>query len=179
MQFRNYKLKLSMLALLIGLGVGIYMLSAVIAGSWIGMYKPSIISFVIVHFLGYLFFILSPVELLFMYFVGIGTNIPLLIFLALVTAIAAQSIDYLIGYFVSDKILISLIGEKRYKKTKRKIDKYNELIIFLFNLSPLSSPIAVLIAGMLGYKLKKVLAYSFMGLLLKYCAIALILVKIM
>ena len=98
----------------------------------------------------------------------------MLIFLAIITAMSAQLIDYTIGYFISHRFIVDVLGEKKYEKSRKRIDKYGNLIIFLFNLFPLSSPIIVLVAGMLRYKLKNVMFYSFIGLLLKYIIIALV-----
>ncbi len=172
--YKKIRKNLKIIIFLLGLLVGVYLLSSAIGRSILGGYKPSLFSFIMTHFAGYLFFILSPVELFFLYLIKLGYNIPLLIFLALITAMFAQLIDYLIGYFVSDQIIINIIGQKRYKKSRRKVDKYGGLTIFIFNLFPLSSPIIILIAGMLKYKFKKVLLYSFFGLLLKYTFISII-----
>lgn len=172
--YKKIRKNLKLLVFLIGLLVGIYLVSSVIGGAIIGDYEPSITSFILVHFAGYLFFILSPVELFFLYLITIEFSAPLLISLAIITAMFAQLIDYTIGYFVSDRFIVDVLGEKKYKKSKKRIEKYGNLTIFLFNLFPLSSPIIALIAGMLKYKLKKVLLYSFVGLLIKYIAIAII-----
>ena len=165
---------LRLIVFILGLLVGVYLISFVIGGAIFGDYKPSLLSFVLVHFAGYLFFILSPVELFFLYLISLDYNPFSLIFLAIITAMLAQLIDYTIGYFISHTFIVDIIGEKRYEKSRKRIDKYGNLTIFLFNLLPLSSPIIALVAGMLRYKLKSVLFYSFVGLLIKYVVISLI-----
>jgi membrane protein DedA with SNARE-associated domain len=130
--------------------------------------QPDLISFLSIHFAGYLFFILMPVEILFTYYLIEGFNIYVLLIGALATAMIAQTIDYFIGYMASNHVIYSLVGEKKYKKTERYIHRYGNHAVFLFNLFPLSSSILSLVAGMLKFRFRNFLAYSFLGLTIKY-----------
>jgi len=136
--------------------------------------QPDIVSFSTIHFAGYLFFLLMPVELLFIYYLVEDFNIPILLVAALVTAVIAQIIDYAIGYWVSNKFINKIIGEKKYNRTKKYIAKYGNLTVFVFNLFPLSSSVLALVAGMLRYKFRNFVIYSFVGLLIKYSVIVLL-----
>ena len=136
--------------------------------------EPDIVSFSIIHFAGYLFFMLMPVEILFTYYLIEDVNLVILLILALVTAMVAQIIDYLIGYLVSNHVIHKLIGEKKYKKTKKYMDKYGNLTVFVFNFLPLSSSVLSLVAGMLRYRFRNFVIYSLMGLSLKYFIIVLL-----
>lgn len=133
-----------------------------------------IVSFSVIHFAGYLFFLLMPVEILFTYYLIEDVNIIVLLILALVTAIVAQIIDYLIGYLVSNKVIHNLIGEKKYNRSRKYIDKYGNLAVFVFNFLPLSSSVLSLVAGMLRFKFRNFVIYSLMGLSLKYFVIVLL-----
>lgn len=135
--------------------------------------QPNIISFSAIHFAGYLFFMLMPVEILFTYYLMEDFNIQVLLIAALLTAIAAQIIDYIIGYFLGDRIIDRLIGEKKYKKREKFISKYGGVAIFTFNLFPLSSSVLSLVAGMVRYRFRYFLLYSFLGLFLKYTILVL------
>lgn len=135
----------------------------------------SILSFAIIHFSGYLFFLLMPVEIAFIICLKNQDSVIPIILIALGTAVSAQLIDYLIGYSVSTKFLNKYIGERKSERAIRNIEKYGPWTIFFFNLLPLSSPVISLAAGMLKYPLKKVLIYSIAGLLIKYGLIALVL----
>jgi membrane protein DedA with SNARE-associated domain len=171
---KKVRSNLRLLVFVVGLLVGLYLVSSIIGSSILKGTQPTLSSFIFIHFSGYLFFILSPVELFFLFLIRLSYNAYLLIFLAVTTAMFAQLIDYMIGYFISDKFIVEVLGEKKYESSKKRIEKYGSLTIFLFNLLPLSSPIIALVAGMLKYKLKKALFYSFVGLLLKYILIAII-----
>ncbi len=137
----------------------------------------SLESFALLHFSGYLFFLLMPVELAFTYCITNGYNMFLLIGIAFSTAIAAQMIDYLIGYSVSAKFLSHLVNPKKHARAIRIINKYGSLTIFIFNLLPLSSPIICLASGAINYPFRKVVTFSALGLLMKYFILAWIFLK--
>lgn len=133
----------------------------------------SLQSFALVHFSGYLFFLLMPVEMAFVYYLSYYEEAKL-IGVALITAISAQIIDYVIGLSFSSKFIRHFVGEKRIKKAEKQIRQYGNLTIFIFNLFPLSSPVIALVAGMLKLRFRDLLLYSLTGLLLKYVALTLI-----
>lgn len=135
----------------------------------------SILSFAIVNFFGYLFFfLLMPMELAFIFYLRTGYDPIILNLVAVATAMASQIIDYLIGYFFSAGIIDRLIGRKRYEKAEDEIRKYGNWTLFLSNLLPLSSPVISLAAGMLKYRVKDALLYSFMGMVCRYLILTLL-----
>lgn len=135
--------------------------------------QGSLNSFIVVHFSGYLFFFLLPVEGLIPYYYLLGYSPFLLYGLAIVTAISAQLIDYGIGRLAPSHLTASLIGEQRYHRIQSFVEKYGAWIVFCFNLFPLSSSVVAAIAGVLEYKLWKTVFYSTLGLLVKYAVILL------
>ncbi|MCJ7446685.1 MAG: VTT domain-containing protein [Bacteroidales bacterium] len=139
-----------------------------------GSSNEGLLSFAIVNFSGYLFFLFMPVELAFIYYLIGDLNIWSLNAVALGTAMVSQTIDYLIGYMFSTKIIDHLIGRHRYEKAEQKIRKYGNIVIFLFNVTPLSSPVISLAAGMLKHRVKDAIIFTFFGLLLKYIILTLI-----
>lgn len=134
----------------------------------------SVLSFGIVNFAGYLFFLIMPVELAFMFYLHSGYDPIILNLVALLTAILAQTIDYMIGYYFSSGIIDKLIGRKRHKEAEAEIRKYGILTIIVFNFLPLSSPVIALAAGMVKYPIKEVLIFSMAGLIGKYLVLSLI-----
>jgi len=165
--------KLSILALMI-------IVMAVIASLTIGrdIYESgekSLYSFAIVNFFGYLFFfLLMPMELAFIFYLRTGYDPLMLNLVAVATAMTSQVIDYLVGYFFSAKIIDQLIGRKRYEKAEDEIRKYGNWTLFLSNLLPLSSPVISLAAGMLKYRIKDALFYSFIGMVCRYLLLTLL-----
>jgi membrane protein DedA with SNARE-associated domain len=135
--------------------------------------RPSnISSFAIIHFAGYLFFLIMPVEAAYIYFMAQHGN-PLLLFVtAVITAIAALIADYYCGFLLSKRVIARFVTPQRYERSKSYILKYGNLTIFIFNLLPLSSPLLILAAGMLKYPFGQVLFYSILGLIFKYLIIS-------
>ncbi|MCU0377995.1 MAG: VTT domain-containing protein [Bacteroidales bacterium] len=131
-------------------------------------------SFAIVNAAGYLFFLFMPVELAFIYYLSGDISIWALNFVALGTAILSQSIDYLIGYILSDKIIDSLIGRRRYEKAEDRIRKYGNIAILVFNALPLSSPVISLAAGMLRHRILDALIWTVAGLVMKYLLLTIV-----
>jgi membrane protein DedA with SNARE-associated domain len=139
-----------------------------------GTRDQGLISFAIVNLAGYLFFLFMPVELAFIYYLKGGENLWVLNAVALGTALISQSVDYLIGYSFSTRIINQLIGRKRYEKAEAEIRRYGNIAIFLFNFLPLSSPVISLAAGMLKHRIKDAVIFTLFGLALKYLVITLI-----
>jgi len=135
--------------------------------------SQSLASFSLIHFSGYLFFLLMPVEMAFVYYLNWYDDFTL-IWTALITATVAQVIDYLIGYSINSKSITRVVSEKKIMKAEGYIRKYSNLTIFAFNFLPLSSPIIALAAGILKFSLKDLLIFSITGLALKYFVLSLI-----
>ena len=128
-------------------------------------------SFSLVHFAGYLFFLLMPVEVLVPFYLAEGHSGVLLIGLAVLTALGAQTIDYVIGHAVSGEVIDNLVGTKRYRRAKGAIHRYGHWAVLFFNLMPLSSPNLLLVAGVTRYSFRKAMLFSLIGLSAKYLVI--------
>lgn len=135
--------------------------------------NQSLASFGLIHFSGYLFFLLMPVEMAFVYYQLFFSDWVML-GVAMGTAVTAQIIDYFIGLSFSSAIINNLVGEKRILKAEKHIRKYGYLTIFLFNILPLSSPVVAVVAGMLKYSFKDFIIYSSAGLAAKYIFLCLV-----
>ena len=171
MKLKHHINKKSIITAAVTLAIIIAILSLTIGKDILAGKQPGLQSFAIIHFAGYLFFLLMPVEALVPYYVSQGHSSFSLVVIAVVTAMLAQIIDYGIGFLFSEKVVDGLISEKRYKKAQKTIEKYGSIAILLFNLLPLSSPILVAAAGMVKLRLRIVLLYSLIGLVIKYAAI--------
>lgn len=139
-----------------------------------GAGEHGLLSFGIINFSGYLFFLFMPVEIAFIYYLSGDVSVVTLNVIAICTALLAQSIDYLIGFLLSEKIIDRFIGKRRYEKAESKIRKYGNIAIFVFNALPLSSPVITLAAGMLKHRIKDAVIYTVAGLLFKYTMLTLL-----
>lgn len=163
--------KRRILGVLLTAAIAIVLVSTTLGRALYEGHSPSLTSFALIHFAGYLFFLLMPVEALVPIYQGEGHAGSTLIVVAVGTAIAAQLIDYGIGRSVSEGAIHELIGEKRYTRFKGTIDKWGGWAILFFNLLPLSSPNMLLVAGMTRYSARRAFFYSAIGLTGKYLAI--------
>jgi membrane protein DedA with SNARE-associated domain len=132
---------------------------------------PGLISFGVVHFAGYLFFLLMPVEALVPVYQAEGHSGALLVALAVSTALAAQAIDFGIGRAFSDRVIDGVIGPERFERFRSKIERWGGWAILLFNLLPLSSPNMLLVAGIVRYSARRAFLFSVAGLMGKYLGI--------
>lgn len=132
--------------------------------------ETNFITFGIVNFLSYLFFLLLPAEGFFIYYLTQNSNHTTILFVAVITAIIAQISDYALGYLAAENISV-MIKKERYHRYRTWMIKYGYYSIFFFNLMPLSSPIVVLIAGIMKLRLRRVIIISLLGLTLKYVII--------
>lgn len=139
-----------------------------------GTRDDGLMSFAIVNGAGYLFFLFMPVEVAFVYYLQGDINVVAINAVALCTALLSQSIDYTIGFLMSNRFIDNLIGRSRYEKAEEKILKYGNLTIIVFNALPLSSPVISLAAGMLRHRIRDALACTVLGLAVKYLALTLI-----
>ena len=112
-----------------------------------------------------------PVEALVPLYQAEGHSGATLVALAVGTGLAAQAIDYWIGWLVSDAVIEDFVGAKRFARFKKTIQKWGSWAILLFNLFPLSSPNMLLVAGMSRYGALRALAFSAVGLTIKYVGI--------
>lgn len=135
-------------------------------------------SFALISLTGYLFFFLfMPVEAAFLFYLNGDVNVFLLNVVAIVTALISLTVDYLIGFSLSTKIIDRFIGRHKYENAEVKIRKYGNIAIFMANVLPLSSPVISLAAGMLKHRIKDTLLYTAAGTILKYLLLTLIFIK--
>lgn len=153
--------------------VAILIVSFTLGREWYEGKNQSIVSFALIHFSGYLFFLLMPVEVAYIYYLTFFPDIEMFA-IAIGTAVAAQLVDYYIGVSLSSTIINNLVGEKRILNAEKHILKYGNLTILIFNLFPLSSSVIAVAAGMLKYSFKGFIIYSTAGLVVKYVVLSMI-----
>lgn len=159
------------IAVLITAFIAILVVSATLGREIYSGRSPSLTSFALIHFAGYLFFLLMPVEALVPLYQNEGHAGGTLILTAVLTALAAQAIDYGIGRSVSETAVHKLIGEPRYVRFKGMIARWGGWAVLLFNLFPLSSPNMLLVAGITRYSALRSFLYSSVGLTVKYAVL--------
>lgn len=125
------------------------------------------------NFIGGLFFIPTPDEILFYYWIGKGSPVVYLIFLAILGYSLAQVINYYLGLKLSPFILHFVSKDKVYN-TRRFVNKYGAYGIFLFNFLPLPSPLLTFALGIAKYNFSRLFFITLIGKTCKFLVIALI-----
>lgn len=131
---------------------------------------PDIESFILLHFAGYLIFLIMPVDLLVPWYLAEGHGGGELLSLAVLTATLAHLIDYGIGRLLSEEVVEHVIGKRRLRKAYAHIERWGKWAIFVFCLLPLSSPSVVVASGIVRYGLLRTVVWSVAGLVGKYGA---------
>jgi len=67
--------------------------------------------------------------------------------------------------------VVSILGQGKYERFNRTIDRHGSWAILVFNLLPLSSPTVILVAGMMRFSLARTVLISAGGLVGKYLTI--------
>lgn len=160
------------LAIIIGIAILSLLIELGLNFSNFYVLAKSPVTFSVLNFAGHLFFVVLPgEEIMFLYFLSTGINAWLVLALAVMTAIGAQAIDYFIGKTASTQIIDRLVKPQKLKIAESYVNRYGALVIFFFNLTPLSSPIMLLAAGILRYDFRKAMIWSLAGLTVKYVAL--------
>lgn len=171
----NYHLVFGLFGLLLGSTIlFVPLLNTFLTGESI-----TIQTYALINFSGYLFFTMTFVELLFAQLIRLGGHPVAYTLVAVITALIALTIDYLIGYTFSKSFLTKFIKEQKLEKYEGRIQKYGNPIIFIFNVLPLSSPLLTLAGGLIRYEYKKLIFYSSLGLIIKYSTIAIFITYIL
>ncbi|MEM2131226.1 MAG: VTT domain-containing protein [Candidatus Woesearchaeota archaeon] len=134
----------------------------------ITLYKTkSILGLFLLTFLGSLFFLGFPGEVIYFIYIKAGYNILLISFLMIFSSLLAQIVNYLIGFFIEKKWLDSYIKEEK-KHYKKSIKQYDSLFIVVFNILPLPADLLSVFLGLVKYDFKKMLFFTFIGKIFKY-----------
>ncbi len=122
------------------------------------------------NFIGGLFFIPSPDELIFYYALVKGNPFWLAIIFAASGYMIAQVLNYSLGKKLSDPMLTFVSKEKVYK-FRRMTHKYGAMAVFLFNVAPLPAPLLSLALGIAKYNFSRLMLWTALGKIIKYSVV--------
>ena len=121
-------------------------------------------------FIGGLFFVPGPTEVL--YATAIVRGGPIL--LTFVSVIAGTILSHWINYAVGMKfstLMLRLVSKKKVYRMRRVINRYGSYAIILFVLSPLPSGTLAVALGLAKYNVRRFLTLMFAGFIAKYLVI--------
>lgn len=127
-----------------------------------------------VSFSSYLFFTWTLIEVLHIQLLSLGADVLWMTIIAVTAPIFSLSFNYLVGYGVSRVWLSRLFSEKKLKRYMYYIEKYGYSVLFVSAALPLPIPAMILTAGLLRLYFPKALLFAFVGMVVKYGTIALV-----
>lgn len=125
------------------------------------------------HLFGGIFFVPSPDEIIFYYGLIKGNNY----FLALVFSTLGYMIAQLLNYYAGKKIspmIMHIASKKKVYDTRRFVNKYGALGIFLFNFLPFPAPLLTFALGIARYNFTRLFVLTLIGKLAKYIVLIII-----
>jgi undecaprenyl-diphosphatase len=137
--------------------------------------RKSIVGLSVVTFLGSLFFIGYPGDLLYLIYIRAGYGIMYVSLIMLFWMVIAQAINYWCGLLIEKKFLDKFIKEQK-KSFKSSIKKYDAVFIIVVNILPLPADILAVFLGMIRYDFKKAMLYTIIGRTLKFLLNAILMV---
>lgn len=146
------------------------LLSLVVSQIRTSITEATLIGLLYAHFLGGLFFVPSPDEIIFYYALLKGNPPILALGIALFGYMAAQLINYFLGKKVRTPLLTIISKEKLYQ-TRRFVNKYGSVGVFLFNVLPFPAPLLTFALGIARYNIRKLFILTIAGKVIKYLVI--------
>lgn len=129
------------------------------------------------NFIGGIFFIPTPDEILFYYALSKSHSIIIPLLFSTIGYMLAQVVNYFVGLKISGFVL-NLVSKKKVYKTRRFVNKYGAPGIFLFNLLPLPGPLLIFALGIAKYNFSKLFLMTLLGKLCKYLFLILLYILI-
>lgn len=122
-------------------------------------------------FLGSLFFLSLPAEILYIYYLSnVDKSFLILLTIMVIGNTVGFVFNYLCGFIVGERIL-SMIFKKSYFKYKNFIDKYGGYFLFFGNILPGPVELLSIFYGGFRYSFKNYIYLCFMGRLVKFIII--------
>ncbi|MEK6918622.1 MAG: VTT domain-containing protein [Nanoarchaeota archaeon] len=119
------------------------------------------------HFIGGIFVIPSPDEVIFYYALIKGNPYLLSLLAAVAGYMLAQVINYFLGKKLSN-IILQLVSKKKVYSSRRLANRYGAWGVFIFNLLPLPAPLLTFALGIAKYNFTRLFLLTLAGKVTKY-----------
>ena len=118
-------------------------------------------------FFGSLFFISLPIEIIFLYYIGLNYYVVQVFTITLVGNILGMLFNYGAGRLIGDKWIRKLLKEK-YVRFRKKLDKAGAFIVLIGNIIPFPiEPFSVFL-GAVKYNFKSFIIWTIVGKVIKF-----------
>lgn len=119
-------------------------------------------------FFGALFFIALPVEIIFLYYLGLNYYFVQVLTITLLGNLLGITFDYFIGWLIGPKILQWFMKKESYHKFQQKIAKAGAFIVIVGNIIPFPIEPFTVFLGAMRYGYLRLMLYTGIGKLIKF-----------
>ncbi len=118
-------------------------------------------------FFGALFFIGLPVEIIFLYYLGLNYYFVQIFSVVLVGNLLGMAVNYFLGWLLGSKLMEVLMKDK-YKDFKKKLKKAGGFLIIVGNIIPFPIEIFTFFIGAMRYSFLRLMIYTGIGKVSKF-----------
>lgn len=119
-------------------------------------------------FFGALFFIALPVEIIFLYYLGLNYYFVQVLTITLIGNLLGISVDYFIGWLLGPKVLQWFMKKETYATFHKKIQKAGAFFVIIGNIIPFPIEPFTVFLGALRYGYFRLMLWTFVGKLVKF-----------
>lgn len=119
-------------------------------------------------FFGALFFVALPVEIIFIYYLGLNYYFVQVLTITLVGNLLGITFDYFIGWLIGPKVLQWFMKAETYHTFQRKIDKAGSFIVIVGNIIPFPIEPLTVFLGAVRYGYFRLMLFTAIGKLVKF-----------
>ncbi len=119
-------------------------------------------------FFGALFFITLPVEIIFLYYLGLNYYVVQVLVITLLGNLLGIAVDYFCGWLIGPKVLQWFMKKETYAKFHAKIEKAGAFIVIVGNIIPFPIEPFTVFLGALRYGFVRLMVYTLIGKLAKF-----------
>jgi membrane protein YqaA with SNARE-associated domain len=132
--------------------------------------SKTIMGLFLIIFMGSLFFITLPIEVIFVLYLGSGHNPLLMAAIAVAANTAGFLVNYVVGFIVGRKVLDWLMKDS-FEKLERWIHRYGGFLLVVGDVLPFPMQLFTLTVGSARYNIIKFVKYSMIGQIIKYAIV--------
>ncbi len=117
---------------------------------------------------GAIFFITLPVEIIFLYYLGLNYYFMQVLVITLAGNLIGIAFDYFIGWLIGPKVLQWFMKKESYQNFQKKIDKAGAFIVIVGNIIPFPIEWFTVFLGAVRYGFVRLMIYTTLGKIVKF-----------
>lgn len=119
-------------------------------------------------FFGALFFVTLPVEIIFLFYLGLNYYFVQILVITLIGNLLGIAFNYFVGWLVGPKVLRWFMKEETYHKFQKKIDKAGIFIVIVGNIIPFPIEPFTVFLGAVRFGFVRLMLWTALGKIVKF-----------